>query len=98
MNTTPFRPFQGLFICSLALVALDALAQPAIQPHPQASVIFSKLPLGFEKNEGQFPPDLQFVSRTPSLTLGLTPNKAWMLTDGGYASLSLGGASGVADP
>jgi hypothetical protein len=68
-------------------------AQSVVKPIRTTTSAYSNIPAGFEKNEGQFVPDVQFAVRNPGFTLALTQNEAWMSADGAVASLHFLGAS-----
>jgi len=59
-----------------ACVAFTSLAGAEFAPHPQATARYSRLPLSFEANGGQFDAQVRFLARGDGYTLFLTGSGA----------------------
>ena len=84
---------------SALLAAGDPLGQDASAK--QAAAVMAQLPLRFERNQGQFDPEVRYVARTGAYSLALTEKGALLRFPGSrLVSLSLAGsaASPVMEP
>jgi uncharacterized protein (TIGR03437 family) len=70
------RPCHHEFrLCSFLFAFCATISYLSAQA-PQGTARFSRLPLEFEENQGQFDPRARFVSRTPGFDLTLTKDEA----------------------
>ncbi|MBL8214414.1 MAG: SBBP repeat-containing protein [Bryobacterales bacterium] len=83
--------FTILFLC-FAIVAVSGAA-----PTSEPPVSLAKLPLFYEQNAGQFPPQVRYFSRGQNFSLALTDSAAVLaLARGGTIGLEWEGASAAA--
>lgn len=69
----------AVFLILLPLCSSQSLAPAALRPDSKRTKIvesYGKLPLAFERNEGQANPEVKFLARGPGYALFLTPTEA----------------------
>jgi hypothetical protein len=96
MSRLAFSLIRWSLVLDIAVSAICVRAQSLVKPTRTTTAAYSKIPVGFEKNEGQFAPEVQFTVRNPGFTLALTQNEAWMTVDGAAVSLRFLGGSAEA--